>query len=150
MSCSEPLTITLETRGRVILPSPIRRALGWKAGARLIVEQRPDGVLLRPAPVFARTRPEQVTGCLAWQGAPKSLADMDAGVLAEARRRHRRHEWGRRPRSDRGGPLRENRGRGAHVRSAGSERQPVTGAPNYARVASRASAGATRMPSGVR
>ncbi len=92
MSGSELLTATMATGGRVTLPSAIRRALGWKAGARLIVEQRTDGVLLRPAPVFARTRPEQVTGCLAWQGAPKSLAEMDAGVLAEARRRHRRRE----------------------------------------------------------
>ena len=92
MSGSEPLTSTMTTRGRVTLPSPIRRALGWKAGARLIAEQTPEGVVLRPASVFARTRPAEVSGCLAWEGTPKSLVEMEAGVLAEARRRHRRHK----------------------------------------------------------
>ena len=89
MPDSELLTTTMATGGRVTLPSPIRRALGWKAGTRLIVEQTAEGAVLKPAPVFARTRPEQVTGCLAWEGAPKSLAEMEAGVLAEARRRNR-------------------------------------------------------------
>ena len=91
MSGFELLTTTLATRGRVTLPSPIRRALAWKAGIRLIAEQTPEGVQLRAAPVFARPQPEEVSGCLAWKGTPKSLAEMEAGVLAEARRQHGRH-----------------------------------------------------------
>ena len=38
--------------------------------------------------VFPEARPEDVFGRLHWEGERKSLADMDAGVLAEARRRH--------------------------------------------------------------
>lgn len=87
MSRIEPSTTTLSTKGQVILPKPIRQALGWNAGDRLIVERTPDGVRLKPVPLFPRTRVEDVSGCLAFEGAPKSLAEMEAGVLAEARRR---------------------------------------------------------------
>jgi hypothetical protein len=44
-------------------------------------------VLLKLAPVFSATQPKDVFGCLPSRGAPKTLEEMDAGVLAEARRR---------------------------------------------------------------
>ena len=89
MAISERLTTTVSTKGQVILPKAIRRSLGWEAGTRLVVEDTPQGVLLKPEPVFAETRPEDVFGRLAGNGAPKSLAEMEAGILTEARRRHR-------------------------------------------------------------
>ena len=89
MAISERLTTTVSTKGQVILPKAIRRSLGWEAGTRLVVEDTPEGVLLRPEPVFAETRPEDVFGRLAGKGVPKSLAEMEAGILAEAGRRHR-------------------------------------------------------------
>ena len=88
MSMTERLTTTVSTKGQVILPKAIRQTLRWEAGTRLVVENTPEGVLLKPAPVFAETRGEDVFGCLAWDGAPKTLEEMEAGVLAEARRRH--------------------------------------------------------------
>ena len=88
MSVTERLITTVSTKGQVILPKTIRRALQWEAGMRLVVENTPDGVLLKPAPSFAETRPEDVFGRLAYKGAPRSLTDMEAGVLAEATRRH--------------------------------------------------------------
>ena len=84
----EPITTTLSTKGQVVLPRPARAALGWRPGTRLLVETADDGLLLRPAPVFEVTRPEDVFGCLAADGPPLSIAEMDAGVLAEAKRRH--------------------------------------------------------------
>ena len=87
---SEWLTTTVSTKGQVVLPKAIRRALRWTAGTRLVVENAPDGVLLKPAPVFVETRPEEAFGRLARGAAPKSLAEMEAGVLAEAKRRHAR------------------------------------------------------------
>ena len=84
----EQLTTTVSTKGQVILPKVIRRALRWEAGTRLVVENTPEGVLLKPERAFAETRPQDVFGCLAWNGPPKSLSDMQAGVLAEAERRH--------------------------------------------------------------
>ena len=88
MSMAERLTTTVSTKGQVILPKAIRRALRWEAGTRLTVENTPEGVLLKPEPVFAETRLEEVFGCLAYQGTPKTLEEMDAGVLTEAKRRH--------------------------------------------------------------
>ena len=84
----EQFTTTVSTKSQVILPKAIRRALRWEAGTRLVVENTPTGVLLKPEPAFAETRPEDVFGCLAWNGPPNSLPDMQAGILTEARRRH--------------------------------------------------------------
>lgn len=81
---------TVSTKGQVILPSAIRQRREWTTGTRLTVEETADGVLLKLAPAFAETRPEDVFGILPSKGQPKSIAEMDAGVLAEARRRHAR------------------------------------------------------------
>ena len=88
MSAPERLTTTVSSKGQVVLPKAIRRALRWEAGMRLVVENTPEGVLLKALPAFTETRPEDVFGRLACEDAPKSLADMEAGVLAEAKRRH--------------------------------------------------------------
>jgi hypothetical protein len=52
------------------------------------VSNTPDGVLLRAAAVFAPTRPQDVFASLRYSGAPKSLDEMDAAVVAETKRRH--------------------------------------------------------------
>ena len=88
MPGSERLTTTVSTKGQVVLPKAVRTTLRWRAGTRLLVESTPDGVLLKSAPVFAETRPEEVFGRFARGSAPRSLAEMEAGVLAEAKRRH--------------------------------------------------------------
>src|SRR3954464_10130783 len=90
MAQAENLVTTVSTKGQVILPKVIRQRREWDAGTRLIVEETPDGVLLKRAPTFAATRPNEVFGRLPSSGEPKSLEDMEAGVLAEARRRHDR------------------------------------------------------------
>ncbi|CAN7650706.1 AbrB/MazE/SpoVT family DNA-binding domain-containing protein [Mesorhizobium sp. LjRoot246] len=90
MAATEKLVTTVSTKGQVILPSAIRKRRNWGAGTRLQVEDTPDGVLLKSAAAFAPTRPEDVFGVLPHSGRPKTLEEMDAGVLAEARRRHAR------------------------------------------------------------
>ena len=90
MVVPDKLTTTVSTKGQVILPKAVREALRWHAGTRLTVESTADGVLLRPEPAFAATRPEDVFGCLAGDGPPRSLADMEVGILEEARCRHAR------------------------------------------------------------
>lgn len=90
MAESERITTTISTKGQLILPKAIRERRDWGAGTRLTVEETPDGVLLRRAPAFAATSPELVFGILALEGAPKSLEEMEAGIMAEARRRHDR------------------------------------------------------------
>lgn len=90
MAKAEKLITTVSTKGQVILPSAIRQRREWGAGKRLVVEDTPEGVLLKPAPAFAPTRPEDVFASLPYRGKPKTLEEMDAGVLAEAKRRHAR------------------------------------------------------------
>ncbi len=90
MNAPDKLITTVSTKGQVILPSAIRQRRGWQAGMRLIVEETADGVLLKPEPVFKSTRPDEVFGVLPSRGKAKTLEDMEAGVLAEARRRHAR------------------------------------------------------------
>ena len=94
----ERLTTTVSTKGQVILPKAVRERRGWSAGTRLLVEDTADGVLLKRAPAFALTRSEEVFGMLPRRvspeadprsDAPKSVEEMDAAVLLEARRRAR-------------------------------------------------------------
>jgi len=90
MATTEALTTIVSTKGQVILPKAIRAQMHWDTGTRLVVENTGDGVLLRAAPAFAPSRPEDVFASLPWRSAPKSLADMDSGIVAEAKRRHAR------------------------------------------------------------
>ena len=90
MASAKKLTIKLSTKGQVILPKSIRQRRHWDAGTRLVVEDTVDGVLLKAAPSFERTQPDEVFGSLKVSGSPKTLEEMDAGVLAEASRRHAR------------------------------------------------------------
>jgi AbrB family looped-hinge helix DNA binding protein len=90
MSAPEKLTTTVSTRGQVVLPKAIRRQRRWKAGTCLVVQDTPEGVLLKPAPLLPETKPQDVYGSLPYRGAPKTLEDMEAGIAAEARRRHAR------------------------------------------------------------
>jgi AbrB family looped-hinge helix DNA binding protein len=91
MPKAEHLETTVSTKVQVILPKAIRQRREWDAGTRLIVEETPDGVLLKRAPIFEPSEPKEVFGSLPFSGEPKSLEDMEAAVLAEARRRHGRN-----------------------------------------------------------
>lgn len=88
MAVRRILTTVLSTKGQVILPKEVREGRAWGPGTRLEVEQTADGVLLRRAPAFVRTRLDEVVGMLRRPGQrPLSIEDMDAAVAEEARRR---------------------------------------------------------------
>jgi AbrB family looped-hinge helix DNA binding protein len=89
----EKAATTVSTKGQVILPKAIRQRRRWGPGTRLLVEDTPDGVLLKPAPLFPPTRPEDVFGMLRHSGPPKTLAEMDAAITAEVKRRHARGRY---------------------------------------------------------
>ena len=80
------LTTTLSTKGQVILPKAARDRKNWRPGARLTVEETPDGLLLKAAPLFAPTAPDAAFGILKYDGPPISLEDMDEAVRREAKR----------------------------------------------------------------
>ncbi len=88
MSRHTPMTTTVSTKGQVILPKAIRDEYSWAVGTRLVVEETADGILLRRAATFPPTSSETVFGMLAYTGQPKSLEEMEEGLMAEAARRH--------------------------------------------------------------
>jgi len=88
MAAAKRFTITISPKGQLILPDDIRQGRKWVAGTELLVEETPQGVLLKSTSTFAKTRPEDVFGMLPYKGRPKTLDEMDAGVFAEAKRRH--------------------------------------------------------------
>lgn len=97
---------TLADAYRALLQEPLSIArvglsmLGSHREGELMTntEQRPsmtltvgataDNAVQKSAPTFAVTWPEDVFGALPYRGKPKSIARMDAGILAEAKRRH--------------------------------------------------------------
>lgn len=83
-------TTVVSTKGQVIIPKVVREHYRWEVGTRLMVEETPDGVLLRALPVFARTGLDAVVGRLAYSGPAKSLEDMDAAIQSEAQRHNDR------------------------------------------------------------
>jgi AbrB family looped-hinge helix DNA binding protein len=93
MATSETATTTVSTKGQVILPKAIRDRRKWGPGTRLVIEETADGVLLKAAPIFAPTRPEDVFGMLRYSGPAKTIEEMDAGIEAEVKRRHARGRY---------------------------------------------------------
>ena len=93
MTAVEKLSTTVSTKGQVILPKAIRIRRRWEAGTKLIVEDTPQGVLLKPAPLFKPTRPEDVFGMLKYKGPPRTIEEMDASIVAEVKRRHARGRY---------------------------------------------------------
>jgi AbrB family looped-hinge helix DNA binding protein len=92
MTAAKPTTV-VSTKGQVILPKPMREQRGWGPGTRLTVEETADGILLKPAPLFEPTQPEDVFGSLKYDGPPLSVEDMDAAIAAEIRRRRARGRY---------------------------------------------------------
>lgn len=81
-------TVTVSTKGQLVLPAPLRRKLGIKGGSRLQVELLQDGILLRPEKADAVT----VDDCISLipnKIGPMSIEEMDARVAAAFRRRGR-------------------------------------------------------------
>jgi AbrB family looped-hinge helix DNA binding protein len=78
----------LSSKGQVVLPKAIRDAYGWSPGTQLLIEDGPDGVLLRPRPEVAPSDLGAVAGCLRADTTPaRTLEEMDAAIPAEAGRR---------------------------------------------------------------
>lgn len=79
----------LSSKGQIVLPQPVRDAHRWTPGTTFTVEDTADGVLLRPAKPFPATRLEEVFGCANYHGPAKTLEEMNAAVMAEAKRHTR-------------------------------------------------------------
>lgn len=79
------MTVTLSTKGQVIIPRELRDQLGWGVGTRLEVMSQAGGIVFRPARVFAESSVEDLLGLLKYSGPPKTLDDMNDAVAEGAR-----------------------------------------------------------------
>jgi AbrB family looped-hinge helix DNA binding protein len=86
-------TTRLSSNGQVVLPKSVRDEQHWKPGTELSVDTLGDGVLLRPVKSIAYSRLEDVADCLRVSGPPRSIAQMDAAVVTELRRRRNRGRY---------------------------------------------------------
>ncbi len=80
----------VSSKGQVIIPKSVRQARGWETGTELIVEERPEGVLLRTKSPFKPTTIDDVIGCAGYTGPRKSLEEMQQGIDDAMRERRRR------------------------------------------------------------
>lgn len=79
----------LSSKGQVVLPRAVREAKAWRTGQVLEVVSTHEGVLLKPLKRFEAVALGDVVGCLPYKGTRKTIAEMDAAVAAEARRRRK-------------------------------------------------------------
>ena len=66
----------MSSKGQVVIPQAIRSAHAWTPGVEFEVEDRPEGLLLRPRTPFAPTSVADVVGCAGYAGPRRSLAEM--------------------------------------------------------------------------
>jgi len=86
-------TTKLSSKGQIVLPKSIREARSLRTGTEFTVEDTPQGVLLRPKSPFKPTKFEDVRGCLAYKGKPKTIEEMNEGIAKMVRERHARGRY---------------------------------------------------------
>ncbi len=73
---------TLTAKGQITLPKPLREALHLKTGDRVLFEALENGAYLI-TPIT--TNVQALKGCVSYQGAPKTLQEMEDAIAANAR-----------------------------------------------------------------
>jgi AbrB family looped-hinge helix DNA binding protein len=86
-------TTRLSSKGQVILPKSLRDAHHWRPGTEFEIEERPEGILLRPRKPFAATRLQDVIGCTGYTGPAKSLEDMEEAIAKGVSEGHARGRY---------------------------------------------------------
>ncbi len=83
----------LSSKGQIILPKSVRDAHHWGPGVEFEIEDRAEGVLLRPRKRFAATQLHEVIGCTGYRGPAKSLEEMEAAIAQGVSERHDRGRY---------------------------------------------------------
>jgi hypothetical protein len=86
-----------------VLPLSIRHSRALKPGTEFVVEDTPQGILLKPANPFPATTLEELEATLrkiraavakrTGRTKPVTLAEMDAAITSEVLRRHARGRY---------------------------------------------------------
>jgi AbrB family looped-hinge helix DNA binding protein len=83
---------TLSSKGQIIIPKQMRDRHHWRPGTRFVIEDTPDGVLLRSDKAVSQVTVESLRGCITYSGPPITLEEMNAGLDAEFRRQWLKEE----------------------------------------------------------
>jgi AbrB family looped-hinge helix DNA binding protein len=83
----------VSTKGQVVLPKAIRERRRWAAGTQLVVEERPEGVLLKPVEKKKLHTLDDLAGIVKYKGPPRSVDEMNEAIDGEFRRRHARGRY---------------------------------------------------------
>jgi AbrB family looped-hinge helix DNA binding protein len=84
---------TISSKGQVVLPKALREKRRWKAGTKLTVEERPEGLLLKPLERKKKFNVSDWRGMLKYKGPPRTIEEMNAAIEEEVRRRHARGRY---------------------------------------------------------
>lgn len=95
MAMNQPYEIArLSSKGQIVLPSRIRRAHQWHAGTEFVVEDHPEGLLLKPVSSTTDALSiSEVAGMLKPRRPPVSLSEMEEAITQEVRERHARGRY---------------------------------------------------------
>jgi AbrB family looped-hinge helix DNA binding protein len=80
----ELATVTMSTKGQIVIPRALREQLGWGEGTRLELESHAGRIVLRPARRFPETRVDDLLGLLPYTGLPKSIEEMQQAIAKGA------------------------------------------------------------------
>ena len=77
------VTVTVSSKGQVVLPARVRARLGLNPGARLELHDEPDGVRLKVVRAVPRTRLAELAGMVTAKpsGKPRRLAEKSPKTL---------------------------------------------------------------------
>lgn len=82
-------TLTVSSKGQIVLPAALRRRLGLGAGAKVDLLEEADGVRLRVQRAVQHRDVAALAGLVTARrsGAPRRLQDFDAATLVPRRAR---------------------------------------------------------------
>jgi AbrB family looped-hinge helix DNA binding protein len=69
-------TITLSSKGQVVIPKEIRDELHWTAGTQITLVSSASGVTLKAVPKKTGRRFEDLIGMLKYDGPPLSIEEL--------------------------------------------------------------------------
>ena len=76
----------LSSKGQIVIPRQIRQSRGWRTGTAFTIIADGDSLILKPVVTRTTVAIDEVVGCAGYVGSKKSLAEMDAGIVEEARK----------------------------------------------------------------
>lgn len=83
----------MSTKGQVVLPKALREKRRLKGGARFVVVDRPDGILLKPVEAKKKLSIDDWSGILKYRGPSHTIEEMNEAIVKEVRRRHARGRY---------------------------------------------------------